>query len=266
MTLLILEGNQDSFSLALFTKTTQTTATVSSTAYIKDKVPTAYNYAISSSATDANNAVTEGGEITFTITRSKVTDSDADSETTIYLNTAGGTANASDYEVLTNHKVEFKAFQNTQKITVKTIQDQSDEGKESFNLNLYKDLASSKAGGSPTVQAAGFMEDEWVPSYDYVLHHSGLPSSEATEGKAITFTITRSGSGTTSKVFISTEDKSATNGDDYIGFSDKQITFNSNQKKITVEVPTKLDTWLEGPEFFELNLYKDANTKTYSGF
>ena len=53
--------------------------------------------------------------------------SDADSETTTYLNTAGGTANASDYEVLTNHKVEFKAFQNTQKLPSKL-----------FKINLMK--------------------------------------------------------------------------------------------------------------------------------
>ena len=38
--------------------------------------------------------------------------------------------------------------------------------------------------------------------------------------------------------------------------------FQANQKTKTVEVQTKLDSWLETPEFFELGLYKNPLTKT----
>ena len=90
---------------------------VSSTAYIKDKAPTDYNYAITSSAGTEGDAVTEGGEITFTISRSKVTNSDADSESTVYLNTKSGVATSEDYSSISNEKVVFKAFQNSHKVT-----------------------------------------------------------------------------------------------------------------------------------------------------
>ena len=67
------------------------TATVSETAYIKDKAQTNYNYSITSNA-GSSDPITEGGKITFTITRVGASNSDADKESTIYLNTANDTA------------------------------------------------------------------------------------------------------------------------------------------------------------------------------
>ncbi|PQM55454.1 MAG: hypothetical protein CML39_08070, partial [Rhodobacteraceae bacterium] len=256
----------DNFSLGLFTKSTQTSATVSSTAYIKDKVPTNYNYTITSDAGTANKSLTEGGEITFTINRSKVNNSDNHSDSTVYLNTANNTAGSSDYRTMSKFKLDFKTFQESKTITVKTFKDTEDEGKESFNLNLYKDLTAAEAAGTPVATAAGYMEDEWSPSYNYsITSDAGTVAQAKNEGQAITFTVARSGSGTTSKVFVSTLDKSAINGDDFEGISDQELTFKANQKELTVEIKTKLDTWLETTEFFELGLYTDANTKTIEG-
>ena len=86
-----------------------------------------------------------------------MTNSDADSESTVYLNTKSGVATSEDYSSISNEKVVFKAFQNSQ-ITINTKKI-LDEGKEDFNLNLYKDLASSNAGGTAVATAKGYIED-----------------------------------------------------------------------------------------------------------
>ena len=204
------------------------------------------------------------GKVTFKITRSKATDSDDDSESTVYINTANVTTSSSDINALSQYKVEFKAFQTSKNITVKTIKDDADEGKESFKVNLYKDVASATARDASKLagSATGFIDDEWAPSYDYsITSDAGLSTTAKDEGKLVTFTVTRSSSGTQSKVFVSTLNKSALTGDDFEGFADKELVFNANQKVKTIEVQTKLDTWLESTEFFDLGLYKNAKTK-----
>ena len=84
----------DNFSLALFTKAIQSSATTSATAYIKDKAPRDYTYSISSNAGTSDDALTEGGKITFTISRAPTNSSDGenDSDSSIHLNTVDDTA------------------------------------------------------------------------------------------------------------------------------------------------------------------------------
>ena len=95
-----------------------------------------------------------------------------------------------------------------------------------------------------------------APSYSYsIISNAGTSNEAVVEGKPITFTVERSGSGTVSKVYVSTINKSAINGDDFEGFSDRELTFKANQKTITVEVATKLDTW-RNKRIFNLGLYK----------
>ena len=112
----------------------------------------------------------------------------------IYLNTANDTASSSDFDALKNYKVDFKIFQTSQNVTVTTKKDTSDEGNESFKLNLYKSLADSNAGGTPAAHSTSYIKDVVAPSYDYSITSNAGTSNEAIdEGKIITFTITRSG-------------------------------------------------------------------------
>ena len=160
-----------------------------------------------------------------------MTNSDADSESTVYLNTKSGVATSEDYSSISNEKVVFKAFQNSHKVTINTKKDTSDEGKEDFNLNLYKDLASSNAGGTAVATAKGYIEDEWSPSYTYSISSDAGTANEAKiEGQKITFTVERSNSGTISKAYVSTVNKSAITGDDFEDFRTKK-SYSKRTKK-----------------------------------
>ena len=90
------------------------------------------------------------------------------------MSTSNATANTSDYSEIKNLKVQFKAFQTSQNITVDTVKDTANEDKESFNLNLYKSLAAANGGSSPVVKSTAYMKDAKAPSYDYsiISNHS----------------------------------------------------------------------------------------------
>ena len=139
------------------------------------------------------------------------------------------------------------------------MSDSAQEGYEYFDLNLYKDVANT----TTPVTATGYIKDEWAPNYNYAItSDAGDETSAKDEGQKITFTVTRSGAGTESTVYLSTLDKTAMSGDDYIGFESKALTFSKNQKTLDVEVETRLDTWVEPVQFFDLGLYTNVNDKT----
>jgi Ca2+-binding RTX toxin-like protein len=58
------------------------------------------------------------------------------------------------------------------------------------------------------------------------------------------------------RIFISTIDGTATNGDDFEGQNKSEIKFKANQKVATVAIDIYTDTLKEGNESFGLNLYK----------
>ena len=94
------------------------------TGYITDPTggtSSEYSYSITSSHGSSGAGVTEGGEVTFTITRTK--DSGTDTATTVYLTTSDGTAGAGDYNSLNLFEVEFKSTETTKEVTVQTLAD-----------------------------------------------------------------------------------------------------------------------------------------------
>jgi hypothetical protein len=103
-----------------------------STAYIQDAVNTDYSYSVTSSANSATTAVTEGGNVTFTITRSA-----SGSASTVYVATAAGTASGSafDYTAPGLLTVSFAASEVSKTVTVATLTDKLIEGSEYFYLD-----------------------------------------------------------------------------------------------------------------------------------
>lgn len=106
----------------------------------------------------------------------------------------------------------------------------------------------------PEEQAQVEVADEL--DYDYTIVSSGV----AEEGNQVTFTITRSGSGTASTVYLATQQKTADYGGDYIPLS-QTLEFEASETVKTVKVDTVSDTEDEEDEFFYLNLFKTLGDK-----
>nr|CRH06297.1 Putative protein involve in cell communication. Containing ten Calx-beta domains [Candidatus Magnetococcus massalia] len=236
----------ESFELNLYGTKSATSSSASSTAYIKDTVQQAYSYSITSSTSSSSSAVEEGGEITFTISRSGSGES-----STVYLSTSHDSTSDSDLTSLSNSLLTFAAYETEKTVTVTTLQDGSTEDTESFTLGLYKSISDSSA----EVTATGYIKDLPLPVYSYTISSAaGSSSTAVAEGEEITFTITRSGSGSATTVYLSTEEASAGSAD-YVALDKQAVTFAANQTVATVEIQTLQDWWLEANEYFTLNLY-----------
>ena len=88
------------------------------------------------------------------------------------------------------------------------------------------------------------------------------------EGNEIIFTITRSGTGSASTVYVSTT-QGVADPDDYTAFDSTPLIFAAQLTTKTVKVSTVADTLTEGKEFFYLDLYKsveDAENGNYSAW
>lgn len=248
------EGTE-SLGLAVFAQATDTASIATVTAYIKDAVSSNFSYTVSSSASKASNAIVEGDPVSFTLTRSG-----SGTASTVYLSTLAGSAGASDYVGLQKYVVNFASYETSKTVSVSTKQDGATEGNEYFSVNVYKNISDT----SRTATAVGYIKDLTVPSYRYAItSDAGSPSSALKEGNTATFTITRSGAGTASTVFVSTADGSA-GAADYVGVSQLPITFAANQKIATLEIALNQDWWLESDEFFSLNLYKNPGDAIYA--
>ncbi|WP_395714561.1 Calx-beta domain-containing protein [Reyranella sp.] len=245
------------FRLDLFPSATDAASTASATAAIDDVAADAYVYTITSSSGVAGSAVTEGGQVVFTITRTG-----SGSASTVYLATSGGTAGAGDVQGLANLALVFAAYETTKTISVATLQDSVAEGTESFHLDLYENLSTN----TPSASAGGFIADAALPTYAYTVRSSaGSPADGIVEGGAVTFTIVRSGSGTKSEVFVATAGGSA-GGADYSALALQPVSFSANQTVATVTVQTNEDWWLETDEFFTLGLFLNVTDSVHAAY
>ena len=250
----LTEGTEK-FDLNLYKQVTDTTAIATAPAYIKDTAVQSYNYALSSSAGTAASAVSEGSVITFTVTRDG-----SGTASTVYLNTANGTTNSTDYQGLNKSAVSFAAHETTKTLTVSTVVDSATEGAESFSVDLYKTLGDT----TRATTALGYIKDQYLPSYSYSITSSASsPSTAVVEGSKATFNITRSGSGTASTVYVSTANGSAGSGD-FAPLTLLPITFSANQNLATISIDINEDWWLEATEYFSLNLYNNVGDTTYA--
>ncbi len=246
------------FRLGLYKNQTDAAASTYATAYIKDVLVGSYNYTIGSSASSAATAVSEGDSVTFTVTRSG-----SGTASTVYVATASGTAvGGSDYATQSRQAVTFDATETSKTVTVATYQDSLTEGNEYFWLNLFRNATDTTS----STYATAYIKDVALANFTYTLSSDATSTSAALEGGSISFTISRSGSGSASTVYVSTSNGSALGGSDFAALSRQAIKFAANETSKTVTVATYQDGQTEANEYFWLDLYKnyaDTNWATY---
>jgi hypothetical protein len=187
----------------------------------------------------SGGTVTEGGAITFTVTRSNSTGG----TNAVSYATANGTADTSRYNS-TSNTLTFAPGDTQKTFTVQTIDDSIINGNQNFYVNLSNATGGAVIG---TSQATGTINDNDSVTFS-------ISGGTATEGGSVAFTVTRGGMTTgTYSVNYATANGSATAGSDYTTTSGT-LTFVSGQTQQTISVPTIDDTQIESQENFYVNL------------
>jgi len=240
----IVDGSRN-FSVNLSNASGATIATGQATGTINDN-DTAPSFSISGGST------TEGGTITFTVTRSGST---SGSYSVNYATANNSAIAGSDYNA-TSGTLTFAAGQTQQSFTVSTIDDSVIESTETFFANL-----SNATGGATitTSQATGTINDNDTPPPPTF----SIGNASATEGGTLSFTVTRSGAATgTYTVNYATANNSAVAGSDYNAASGT-LTFTAAGSQ-TVNISTIDDSTVESTETMYVNLSGASGGATIS--
>lgn len=195
-------------------------------------------------------SVTEGGNLVFTITKSGTT------EVTHAIDyaTANNTAVGADYTSKSG-TLSFGPAEATKTVSVPTTAEAVYESNETLYLNLSN--ATAGAGISDAQGVGTINNDDSPPSI-------AVNDVSATEGGNIIFTITMTGSSSSShSVSYASQNGTATAGSDYTAVSGSR-TFSPGQTTKTVTVTTTQDTTYENNETFNLNLSSPTGGATIS--
>ena len=235
----------------------------------------AYEYEVNKGAKfTSSDAVKEGGDIVFTITRDPKGGS-ADSASTIYYSTSAGTASSDDFEVVTAKAIEFKPGELTKKISVGTKKDAEADDGEYFWFDIFKTISDAENFVYYEYDK-GYIEDDvssasGFNNYTYEITNTNTSGQGVKEGQSTTFTITRtkqSGNNAEATVYVATSEGTA-DTDDFDSISLMPITFSKDALVKTVTVQTNLDGENDDNEFFTLDLFKseadweDGNYETF---
>ena len=249
-----LKENIESFNIELYKSLEDTVPFAKSTNFIKDKNVDSINYIFT--GLDSAKAIAEGDKVTVTIERD-----DASNESVIFLDSVDGTAlSGLDFERINKREITFKANQKVTVITIDVFTDALKENNETFGLNLYKYYSDTVPIVKTTATVADAKKTE-----DYIYTMTSDASSEETaknEGSAITFTVTRNGTGTKSTVYLKNGLGSALAGVDYSDAFSKELTFEANQDTLTFKVETLVDKQFEPTEKLNIELYKEQISDT----
>ena len=246
----IQDGDSESienFRLNLTKNPGDTAAVTSALGHIKDPEVPYFDYTVTSSAGSPSAAIDEGGTITFTIARSG-----SGFESTVFIETENITAATNDYTGLQLKPITFSKNQKIVTVQIETSTDEWLDTTEYFNLNVYR----NETDKTPVSYGTGFIKETIVTTYDYTITNDATESSPATEGQTITFRIERSGTGTASTVYVSTDNRTAT-GDDFVSVYKKAVEFASHETVKTFSIETTTDTLEEEVELFELELFRN---------
>ncbi len=186
-------------------------------------------------------SIAEGGTLTFTLTRT----GDTGTAQAVSYTTVDGTATSpADYSA-TSGTSNFAAGETSRAVTVATVQDTLVEGNETLSLTL-----SSPTNGATLADATGIgtiTDDDQPISY-------AVNDVTVTEGGALVFTVTRTGTSSTSQsISFATADGSAVAGSDYTAASGS-LTFAPTDTSKTISVTTIDDTIVEAAETLFVNL------------
>ena len=185
-------------------------------------------------------SVTEGGNLSFVVTKSGSTNRSFN----VNYATSNGTAQSNDYTAKSG-TLTFAAGDTSKTVTVPTANDSVDEVNQTVKLTL-----SNVTGGATLSDSQGIgtiNDNDASPSFS-------VNNVSATEGSNVSFTLSKSGATERSfTVNYATLNGSAAAGSDYTAKSGS-VTFTGGQNSKTVSVSTANDTTDEVNENFKLNL------------
>ncbi|HLL29437.1 MAG TPA: Calx-beta domain-containing protein [Allosphingosinicella sp.] len=212
------------------------------TSILYDAAGNRMNYSMAGGAAPAPPAfsvsdasVTEGGILVFTVTKTGATSASF----SVDYATAHGTAGAADYSA-TSGSLTFTAGETSKTVSVATTGDTLDESNETLSLNL-----SNASGGATISDAQGIGtiidDDDPPPPPPPSPPVFAIGSTTASEGSNLIFTVTKSGTTTTSySVSYATSNGTAVANSDYYPMSGT-LTFSATQTSRTVSVGTIAD-------------------------
>lgn len=207
-------------------------------------------------AADQPGGVAEGGAMTFTVTRSTA---GTDETVPFEIFAPGTTATAgADYTAPPVASVHFAAGDTAQTINIQTLADTVVEGVETITVFLR---SPSNGGTIGTQEARGAINDATAaPVYSVT---AVSPGSTA-EGGTLSFTITRSATGTAETVPF-TLNGTATVSDDYVDAAVHEVAFAPGEQSKTITITTKTDNAVESAETLQVTLGLPSNGGTISG-
>lgn len=193
----------------------------------------------SASLSIGNAAITEGGSLSFTVTRSSNTSSVVSAN---YASASGTAVSGSDFTAASG-TVSFAANQTTATLSIATLNDTALEAAETMTVTL-----SGPSSGANITNATG---TGTINDNDAAL---AIANASVTEGGALAFTVTRSGTITTAvSASYSTTSGTATSGGDF-NAATGMVSFAANQTTATINVTTIDDTVVETAETMSVTL------------
>ncbi|MCP4597186.1 Calx-beta domain-containing protein [Neptuniibacter sp.] len=180
----------------------------------------------------------DAGTALVTVTRSGATQV----VTTVDYATSSDTATSGEDFTLTSGTLTFAADETEQQIEIPIINDDENEGDESFQLNLTNVTNGVINDAGATVTIA---DDE---------HSIDITDVSVNEGDgSVTLTITRTGTANSTTVEYSTADNDAEAGSDYVA-TDGTLTFEQGETEKTLDIDIIDDNTQEENETFFFNL------------
>ena len=218
------------------------------------------SYSVSGAATQiptsfsvSNASATEGGALTFIVTRSGAQSAVA----TVRYATANGSAIASSDYTARSGVLTFAAGETRKTVVVNTIDDAVAESIETMTLTLSNPNGATL--GSPSV-ATGTINDNDVTGVSFSIADAG----HVVEGVVATFTVTRTGP--TSAAYTmnyATGSQTAASGSDF-NMTAGTLSFAVGQVTKTINVQTINDTIPEQNETFSVVLSAASGGATFT--
>lgn len=203
------------------------------------------NYTVTGAASTiaiGDASVTEGGNLTFTVTRTGRPLQSA----TVDFATGDGTASSGADYVATSGTLTFAPGETSRTITVSTIDDASPEGNENLGVTLSSPSTGAELGRAV---ATGTIVDN-----DSVVALSISNAPTVTEGGTLAYTVTKSAPTNVSvSVNYATADGSGTAGSDYVPISGV-LTFAPSEMTKMISVGTVDDGTPEPAKTVLVNL------------
>ncbi len=189
----------------------------------------------------ADASVTEGGNLSFTVTLSQA----SSGAVTVGYGTSNGSATAGSDYTAASGTVSFAAGETSKSVTVATTDDSTVEAAETVILTL-----SAPTGNASILDgtATGTINDNDVSA------QISIANASATEGNNLSFTVTLSAAAPgTVTVNYATSNGTATSGSDYTATSGT-LTYTVGQTSKSITVPTINNTIYELAETMTVTL------------